>query len=259
MAGPALSHEFWISPDNFLPEPDVQVQANIKVGQNFGGSSYSYNPSSFARFETRFAGETTPVDGRLGDIPALDLASPGEGLLTVIYETDVNLLSYTKWEKFVKFVTHKDFPTTLEDHVSRGIPKDERFTESYVRYAKSLIAVGHGKGSDSEVGLKTEIVALENPYRMDDDVFSIKVLLDGAPRPDAQVELFEKAPDGTVEIVLFRTDENGVADLNIKRGYSYLADAVAMLPHDNDDHNDGPVWWSLWASLTFQVPDQPLD
>lgn len=259
IAGKGMSHELWISPESFLISSDTQVQANIRVGQNFGGSSYSYNPSSFVRFETRFEAEVTPAKGRLGDIPALSLDAPGEGLLTVVYETDDNVLSYTVWEKFVKFVQHKDFATTLADHDARGIAQNEKFSELYRRYAKSLIAIGNGAGSDTEVGLKTEIIAMENPYTMSGDILPVKVLLDGMPRANAQVELFEKAPDGTVAIVLFRTGDDGIAELPVKRGYSYLADAVAMLPLENDDPKKGSVWWSLWASLTFAVPQAPLN
>lgn len=254
-----MSHEFWISPENFLNAPDTQVQADIKVGQNFSGSAYSYNPSSFERFETRFNGTNSPVEGRLGDVPALNMDAPGNGLLTVIYETDDSVLSYTEWEKFVKFATHKAFATTLEDHDARGIARDERFSELYRRYAKSLMAIGDGAGSDSEVGLKTEIIALENPYTMQGESLQVKVLLDGDPRQNVQVELFEKNPEGKVEIQLFRTDDDGIAELPVKRGHSYLADAVTMLPLENNNPKDGPVWWSLWASLTFMVPQEPLN
>ena len=63
--------------------------------------------------------------------------------------------------------------------------------ETYRRYAKSLVAVGDGKGSDRDVGLDTEIIALANPYT--DDVsggLPVLVTLYGEPRKDAQVETY---------------------------------------------------------------------
>ena len=235
------------------------MQANLKVGQDFAGASYSFNPRNFTRFEVISGSESAKVAGRLGDIPALSMAPLAEGLTIVVHETDDSQLTYTKWEKFTKFVDHKAFPNTLDDHVARGIAKDEKFVESYRRFAKSLIAVGHGRGSDQNTGLRTEIVALDNPYHLGGTEIAVQVFLEGQPKAGTQIELFEKAPDGTVEITLHQTGDDGTAMLPVKKGYSYLVDNVSMLALDNDDASKGPVWESLWASLTFQIPEAPLE
>jgi hypothetical protein len=192
-------------------------------------------------------------------MPAMAIEPQSEGLLTIVHETSDSLLSYTNWDKFVRFVEHKAFPTTLEDHVARGIPKDEKFVESYRRFAKSLIVVGNAEGNDQEVGLRTEIIALDNPYQVSGDEIKVKVLLEGEAKPNTQVELFEKPPSGEVVITLHTTNAEGEAILPVKRGHSYLVDAVTMLPLNNDNPSEGPVWVSLWASLTFLVPDRPLE
>ena len=255
---PLAAHEFWILPEDFVIQDDAQVEASLRVGEKLVGIGYPFNPKRFERFEVMQNGETYPVEGRLGDSPALNMEAPGEGLLVVVHETNDSTLKYSDWAKFVKFATHKDFATTLSDHAARGLP-EQSFTELYRRYGKALIAVGDGAGSDLEVGMKTEIVAFANPYTEARNTFPVRVLLDGAPRADVQVELFEKNAQGGVEVTLHRTDQDGVADLPVKRGHSYLADAVTMLPMDNDDPEAGPVWWSLWASLTFAVPQAPLE
>ena len=254
----SLAHEFWISPERFVYPADTQMQANLKVGQEFAGPSYTYNPRNFTRFEVISGSERAEVVGRLGDMPALSMPPLAEGLNIVVHETDDSQLSYTKWEKFTKFVDHKAFPNTLDDHVARGLSKDEKFIESYRRFAKSLIAIGHGRGEDQNVGLRTEIVVLDNPYHLDGSEIAVQVFLEGQPKANTQIELFEKAPDGSVEITLYQTGADGTAQLPVKRGYSYLVDNVSMLALDNDDASEGPVWESLWASMTFQIPETPL-
>ena len=115
--------------------------------------------------------------------------------------------------------------------------------------------MGDGAGADAEVGLVTEIVAEANPYT--DDMsggFPIRVLYNGAPRADAQVELFARPPSGEVEVSLHRTDADGRVTLPVRPGYSYLADAVVLRPMEPQAEKD-PVWESLWASLTFAVPE----
>ncbi|WP_298259199.1 DUF4198 domain-containing protein [uncultured Litoreibacter sp.] len=249
----AQAHEFWISPEAYVTPKGGEVQAHLRIGQEFDGAAYVYNPNRFERFELIAGSLRLPVAGRLGDTPALNMPAPANGLITIVHETDDSQLSYQGMEKFAKFAKHKDFEWAIQSHIDRGLPTD-RFTEQYRRFAKSLIAVGDGAGSDTEAGLKTEIVALTNPYTNTEDQFSVKVLMDGKPRADAQIELFEKGSDGEVAITLHRTNANGIGTFPIKRGHEYLVDAVELLPLNLGDPATTPVWFSLWASLTFHVP-----
>ncbi|MEP3347052.1 MAG: DUF4198 domain-containing protein [Litoreibacter sp.] len=250
----AQAHEFWISPNNYVTQKGGDIQAQLRVGQEFGGASYGFNENRFERFEMISGDQVIPITGRLGDTPALNMPAPAEGLVTVVHETGDNQLTYEGMEKFTKFAKHKDFEWAVEQHAQRNLP-EERFTEQYRRYAKSLIAIGNGEGDDREVGMKTEIVALANPYTDTLEQFPVKVLLDGKPRANVQVELFEKGPDGEVEITLHRTDDNGVATFPVSAGNEYLVDAVVLLPMDADDPTSNPVWETAWAALTFLVPN----
>jgi len=249
----AAAHEFWISPEAYVIPNGGEVQAQLRVGQEFSGPGYAFNPRNFTRFELVQGDVVTEVEGRLGDTPALGMAAPDEGLLVIVHETTDNTLTYTDMAKFAKFAKHKDFEWALAAHESRGL-STERFAERYHRYAKSLIAVGSAAGSDREMGLKTEIVALANPYTDGLTELPVQVLLDGAPRADAQIELFERGPDGEVAITLHRTDAEGRGVVPVKPGHEYLVDAVALLPLEKEPGTSA-VWWSLWASLTFKMPE----
>lgn len=253
LALPATGHEFWISPEDYTVGPSDQLIANIRVGQNFKGNANSFFPNSIVRFDLVFQGQAEAVDGRMGDKPALNLPAPAEGLITIVHQTADSSLKYSEFQKFVKFATHKDFTEVLEEHKARGLP-EAGFRESYSRFAKSLVAVGHGAGSDSDMGLLTEIVALSNPYIEDVSAgLPVLVLYEGAARKDTQVELFDKAPDGEVTISILRTNSEGIALLPVNSGHEYLVDAVVMRALEPVGEND-PVWESLWASLTFKIP-----
>jgi hypothetical protein len=82
----------------------------------------------------------------------------------------------------------------------------------------------------------------------------LQVFYDRKPRADVQIELFERAPDGSVAITTHRTDADGRAVVPVRPGHTYLADAVAMRPLDGSKGN-GAVWHSDWAALTFAVPE----
>lgn len=179
---------------------------------------------------------------------------PGDGLAVVVHVTGDTTLTYSDWETFTRFLTHKDWAPLIDAHLARGLSR-EKVRERYSRYAKALIAVGHGRGADRETGLETEIVALANPYTADlAEGLPVRVLYRGAPRAAAQVELFAKSPEGAVTVSLHRTDEAGVALLPVTPGHSYLADAVVVRPLE-PAADDDPAWESLWASLTFGVPE----
>lgn len=223
----------------------------MRNGQFFSGSRQAYFSKRTARFELTQNGRTTPVMARMGDIPALQATADRDGLIVVVHQTEPTTLTYKSWDKFQSFAEHKDFPDIRARQEARGLP-DADFAETYTRYAKSLIAVGPGSGSDAETGMETEFVALANPYTDDlSNGFPVKLLYQGKPRPDAQVEVFDRNPDKEVTVTLLRTDEDGRAVIPVTEGHEYLLDAVVLREAQPDS---GAVWETLWAALTFKVP-----
>lgn len=254
LARAVFAHEFWIDPIAFEVAPDAPIVAELRVGQDFAGARQSYFPARFERFEVRMGDRIREVEGRLGDLPAMDMVVEGEGLAVIVHETRGDSLQYRERALFEQFVTHKDLGDVLARHAARGLP-ELAFREAYTRYAKSLVAVGAGKGSDARVGLKIEVVAGGNPYT--DDLsggMPVQVFYLDAPRRDAQIEVFDRAPDGNVESLTLRTDQEGRASVPVTPGHTYLVDSVVMENTGNDDPDAGPVWHSAWASLTFRVP-----
>lgn len=200
----------------------------------------------------RTQGNVFPLRPRNGDVPAISLNTPeAPGLLVLVHETTPSRITYKTWEKFAKFATHKDFKGVEARHRERNLPR-EGFSESYSRFVKALVANGSGDGADAVTGLETEFVALTNPYDADfDGTFRVRVLYQGQPRSDAQVEVFARAPDGSVAVTLHRTDADGIAGIPVAPAHSYLLDAVVLRALEDDEAS---VWETLWASMTFAVP-----
>lgn len=255
-AQPALSHEFWIDPEKYQVDPGGPLVADLRNGEEFKGITLAWFDNRFTRFEIAVGDRITPVAGRMGDTPALQTTAPVEdSLLVILHETAPSRLTYKTWEKFLKFAGHKDFAQAAADHAAAGWPT-ENFRESYTRHAKSLIAVGAGSGADRVFGMATEFVALSNPYAPGfDGQMQVQVLYEGRPRVDAQVEVFDRAADGTVDVRLTRTDAAGIARVPVTPGHSYLFDAVVLRPSPEAGTSESaPVWETLWAALTFSVP-----
>ena len=84
----------------------------------------------------------------------------------------------------------------------------------------------------------------------------LQLFYQGTPRAGAQVEVFEKSPDGRVTITLLRTDPVGHVLIPVKPGHRYLIDSVVLRrPSDELAENLELDWESLWAALTFAVPN----
>lgn len=254
-AVPAAAHEFWIEPLEYQIEADGSLEAHIVNGEEFAGGDLAYLPTRFVNF-VLFSGEDAQrVSGRPGDIPALQEEPIGEGLHIAAYQANNATVTYEEWEKFQKFVDHKDFGDIRSQHLERGLPLDG-FREVYSRFSKSLMGVGNSAGSDRRVGLETEIVALNNPYT--DDLsggMQVQVFYRNDVRADVQVEVFEKDPDGRVAISLYRTNEQGIATFPVRPGNRYMVDAVVLrVPNIELAATSQSVWETLWANLTFAVP-----
>jgi hypothetical protein len=251
MTSRAQAHEFWIEPETYQVQSGAPLVAHFRNGQNFKGSSLAFFSKRSLRLDLVGQDVSTPFEGRMGDVPAVQATAPGAGLLVIVHQTAPSTLTYETWEKFQKFADHKDFPDIRERHLARGLP-DSGFSERYHRFVKALVAVDKGAGSDTVVGLETEFVALANPYT-DDTTAGLPVLLlyRDAPRGDAQVEVFDRAPDGTVTVRMLRTGDDGRVVVPVRSGHSYLLDAVILRALDDGGEE---VWESLWAGMTFAVP-----
>ena len=251
---PGFAHEFWISPERYKVDPGGRLVAVLLTGDRFEWYSNPYIPEDFKRFEVLLAGKTLKVPGRLGDDPALDMTLPGEGLGVIVHETSGLFISYSKPGEFEGLLREKGVLDVLKAHRARGLP-DTGFRERFIRFAKSLVAVGHAKGQDRVTGLETEFVAGANPYT--DDVSGgvpFKLLFGGKERAGAQVEVFTRSPDGEVALELLHTDGQGKVLVPAKPGFEYLLNSVVFRPLEAKDPANDPVWESLWAQFTFTIP-----
>lgn len=251
-----MAHEFWLEPLAYQVAPDVNLEADIVNGEEFEGVKLAYLPQRFANFVLFSGTDAARVRGRPGDIPALQQAPVAEGLNIAAYQARSATLTYENWEKFQKFVDHKDLGDVLSRHQARGLPEAD-FVEIYSRYSKALFGVGDSTGADRRVGLETELVALNNPYTDDlADGFSVQLFYRENVRANEQIEVFEKAADGTVTIALYRTDDNGIGTFPVRAGHAYMVDAVVLRePSDRIAEATGAAWETLWANLTFAVPE----
>ena len=255
MASSARAHELWIEPEEFQPQALANIVSHVVNGEDFEGTQLIHLPHNSKRFVIISANQTVDVDSRIGDRPVINQAAPGSGLNIIVYETKPATISYETFQKFEKFAMNHGVSDIREQHLAIGLPAD-KFKEVYTRYSKALVSVGEARGGDRRTGLEAELVAMENAYLRDGSGdLPVRLFYGDGPLAGAQIELYAKSSSGKVTATIHQTNAEGIAMLPIMRGNIYMANAVIFRqPHERHRNTDA-VWETLWANLTFAVPE----
>lgn len=242
---------------SFQPQIGDIVAIELRNGQNFKGINLSYFKNRIEHFFWEQNGKSSDVNSRSGDVPAMKAPALENGLMVVVYQSSSSTLSYKNWEKFDEFIQHKNLGLIEQAHESRGLPKTN-FKESYKRFSKALIGIGHGQGQDRSFGLETEFIVLNNPYHEDtSNGIEVLLLYQQKPRINAQIEVFQRSTSGEVLVSYLNTNAQGKAIIDVLPGHDYLLDAVVLrVPEGGSNKKDDAVWESLWAATTFSVPQK---
>ena len=187
----------------------------------------------------------------MGDMPVAVLSSNNNGLITGIYVSKKSSITYKFMDKFADFATEKGENWAIETHFDSKFP-ESNFREDYYRFSKILIGVGNAKGADRSMGLKHELIALNNPYIISpSDEFSVQLLFNGQPQKNRKITIFERDVDKKVSVQQSITNSKGICQFTVTQGNEYLVDNV-ILEFNNNPEND-VFWTSYWAALTFRA------
>ncbi len=247
-----FAHEFWLEPINFKVEAGKKIRAHEKVGQDFKGNKYSYLSTSYESLNLTLGNKTRAVKSRLGDLPAISEQVEAEGLAILSAVTTPSEVTYETWNKFSNFLNNKDLQWVFDEHKKRGLPT-KNFTESYRRYGKSLIKVGHGKGDDQALGLLFEWVIETNPYTNKTGPIKAQLLWREKPYANALVSVFNRVGKELIKTKL-KTNSEGKVEIPRAKGGKFLINAVKMLEASKQlTKEKGVVWDSRWASVTYEI------
>ncbi len=261
------AHDFWIEPSSFRPAPGDRVSIRLRVGENLQGDPVPRNPERIERFSSVAAsakaggkaGEA-PGEETLPGVPGADPAGwvtpSSPGLLWIVYDTNhasIELDAAT----FDKYLGEEGLESIREMRTRAGA-KPGPVKEIYSRCAKALLSIpgptseGSGEGYGQALGLELELIPESNPYTLKPgSTLPVRLLHKGKPLSGALVMALSGAgPDARVAV---RTDADGRAALRLERPGPWLVKAVHMLPAPADIAAD---WESLWASLTFELPER---
>lgn len=249
------AHEYWLEPLDYTPSASEIVAANVRVGQDFKGDAIPFIPQMVVQYRVYDSQGMREPGGDVGDRPALQVEARQSGLMIMAYQSSVSRTTFNDLEKFQSYLEFEGIPEFFEQHRARGLP-DEGFAELYSRFPKTLIDVdGTGVGTDQVVGLRAELVALDNPYALSaGDGVRVQLFWEGEVQADRQIKVFAKPINeraGELEVVDLRTNAQGVVKIPLQANTRYLLSSVKLIGVEPVQADDA-VWESFWASMTFE-------
>jgi len=251
MPAAAWSHAFWLVPFGPTAEPGQRVALDLRIGPRWPGASTPRLDGLVASFHVADAQGSQPIDGRSGGRPFGHFRARLAGAAVVTLQTNPSTIELPG-DQFQEYLREEALDDALKMRADLGMASQPA-REDFSRAAKTLVFVGgSSRGFDRDMGLPMELIPLTDPlaYRPGQP-FRVKLRLGG--KAAAQVRITALPKDEPDRIVRATTGADGEAQLTLPHAGLWTFYAVHMQPAARPPAD----FDSLWASLTFGVPEAP--
>ena len=137
LAGPAAAHEFWIEPQSTTLAAGDTLRPTVKVGMNFEGVSYPFEPRAYRKVVWISPGEDYAGMGVAPTTQAeFDQLAPGLHVLGV--ESNAQALTHGSVEDFLNYVEEVGLSGRV-DTTNPGLVPGGPIIERYRRFSKTLV------------------------------------------------------------------------------------------------------------------------
>jgi uncharacterized GH25 family protein len=250
-AAPALAHDTWLLPEQFVVRPGATISAELTSAMRFPRAETAVKAERLARRGIRLGAQDAELRpaGATGAALRLTGAAPSPGIAALWLETRPRTLDL-KDSLVEEYLREIGVWETTGAQWRDGGRKPWR--ETYVKCAKSFVRVGAADATATSwsepVGLALEIVPVSDPTRVAaGSKLALRVLRHGQPLADQPVVAQAAGRDG----VLAQTDGDGRVTFSIDRPGAWLIKSTALRPTPAGE------WESEFTTLTLSA--QPPD
>lgn len=237
-----FGHNLWL-----IAKKDSQkFRLEIKTSDVFPESDSAVKPERVKDFRLVSASSSAPVENYRVE----------ENSLVADVESDENFYAALELyahpitleaEKFAGYIAHEDAEQFIESNFKRGETNTPQ-RESYAKFAKVFCAINQsGDAFNSVVGQRFEIVPQTN---LRDGKMIVRVTLDKKPIAGLRVSSGAEQINGGKYLAHARTDESGLAEIEIQRAGHWFVRTHYIRPHADTANFD---WESFWASISFHL------
>lgn len=253
-ATPARAEDFWLEFQPLQPAPGSELAVSLWLGKNFipeAQHAMQQARTVALRHITSNANvDLLPLthDG-VTPLLRLHLAKPGGHLVSL--ERDVTRVQL-RARKFNRYLADEGLLAPIADRKQAG-EQWSRGRERYTRYVKAFVQVGELADSVSTrvLGQRLELVPDRQLTGLKTgDKLGVRVLFDGRPLANTQVEAFTRSPAGSHTLGQPTSDGAGRVEFSIAEPGTVLLRTVHM---QRCVGCDDAQWESFWAAYSFAV------
>ncbi|MBI4161139.1 MAG: DUF4198 domain-containing protein, partial [Acidobacteria bacterium] len=188
----APAHDLWLVAYRYQVEPGGSVRILASTGMNFPASTNALDPLRIERFVMSGpAGSAERSDWiREGTLLAASIQFDLPGIHLVGLELKPHPIELTA-DEFREYLEHEGLAEAAALRRERG-EEDRPGREVYSKHVKTLFLVGAGPetGFDRPIGLRIEIIPLQNPFLVrPGGELPVRVLFQGDPLAGVPVVL----------------------------------------------------------------------
>lgn len=247
---PALSHEFWLEPQQYIFSRADEINIRFRVGEDFTGDNWRGNREKINELKLFYADIVDDLSNAITD-------DQGDSLQFSIHEEGTALITFNSTNSFIDLEAAKFNAYLLEDGLQNAIDDrrqqnevDSPGREMYQRSVKSILQIGALKTTvyKKQTKLPVDIIPLSHPYQLKDgDSITVKILFKGEPLANTKVRTWHKVP-GHVSNHSFMSNENGEIRFPVTTSGEWMVSCVTMVRLLDDL---GAQWQSYWGSVTW--------
>ena len=247
---PALAHEFWLEPQQYIFSRTEEINIRFRVGEAFTGDNWKGNRDKVNELKLYYADIVDDLSDALTE-------DEGDSLQFSIHEEGTAMVTFNNINSFIELEAEKFNAYLAEDGLQSAIDyrqqqneTDSMGRELYQRSVKTIVQVGALKTTvyKKQTNLPIDIIPLSHPYQLNDgDTLTVKVLFKGGPLANTKIRTWHKLP-GTVTDTSMMSNEKGEISFPVTTSGEWMVSCVTMLRITDDPHAQ---WQSYWGSLTW--------
>ena len=245
------AHDTWIVPDHYRVDPEKRCRINHRIGMNFPVSLNAPTQERIVdsvviglQFKHSLTHYLTEGKSLVSEVTFNQSGSYMVG--TTFKPAEIKMTA----DKFNRYLLHDGLSHIHALRKKKGLLNQDAI-EHYTKLPKSLIQVGQKTDPSilNPIGLKLEIIPLQNPYRLQaGEQLEIKVLYKGQSLPLTDVS-WSYPGQGHHFAGTRKTNQHGIVQIPLEQSGPYVIRLVHMEHVQKPTHE----WESYWASLTFEV------
>lgn len=247
---PALAHEFWLEPQQYIFSRTDEINIRFRVGESFTGNNWKGNREKVNELKIYYSDIVDDLSDAISD-------EEGDSLQFSIHEEGTAVITFNNINSFIELEAATFNSYLLEDGLQSAIDYRKQHNETdsigsefYQRSVKTIVQVGALKTPvyKKQTTLPVDIIPLSHPYQLKNgESLTVKVLFKDEPLINTKIRVWHKLM-GRVIATSFLSDEKGEISFPVSTTGEWMVSCVTMIRLTDDPKAQ---WQSYWGSVTW--------